>query len=326
MSGALGDTAAQTWMPPYVWFAGLLLGMPLFVFVPAHFLLSRVMPKARTDAGARSEAKQVCSRWRFALRFAWRDLRGGLRGFGVFIACIALGVMAIAGVGSVAASLNDGIAGAGRVILGGDLAFSLIQRKATTPSARSSTPTARSRSPPACARMNTPGPPTAARRWSRSKRSTAIIRCSGSRDRSGDAAAGDVCGNDGAFGAAVDPTLLTRLDLKTGDRITHRQCRDRTARGTDRRARQACRRHRARPARADQRGRAARHRAPAARKPGALAIPAASAGKPMRATARWRRIEEQAKTRIPATPAGKSAPATRPRRSSNAMSSASANS
>ncbi|MGA8950594.1 MAG: ABC transporter permease, partial [Xanthobacteraceae bacterium] len=67
---------------------------------------------------------------RFAPRFIWRDLRGGLRGFGVFIACIALGVMAIAGVGSVAASLNDGIGSAGRVILGGDLAFSLIQREA----------------------------------------------------------------------------------------------------------------------------------------------------------------------------------------------------
>ncbi|MGA9432163.1 MAG: hypothetical protein WBV65_21845, partial [Xanthobacteraceae bacterium] len=49
---------------------------------------------------------------RFAPRFIWRDLRGGLRGFGVFIACIALGVMAIAGVGSVAASLNDGIGSA----------------------------------------------------------------------------------------------------------------------------------------------------------------------------------------------------------------------
>ena len=66
----------------------------------------------------------------FAVRFAWRDLRGGFRGFGVFIACIALGVLAIAGVGSVAASLNEGIAKAGRVILGGDLAFSFIQREA----------------------------------------------------------------------------------------------------------------------------------------------------------------------------------------------------
>src|SRR6516164_2521533 len=66
----------------------------------------------------------------FAGQFAWRDLRGGLRGFGVFIACIALGVLAIAGVGSVAASLTEGIGKAGRVILGGDLAFSLIQREA----------------------------------------------------------------------------------------------------------------------------------------------------------------------------------------------------
>ena len=36
------------------------------------------------------------------LRYALRELRSGLRGFYVFIACIAPGVMAIAGVGSVA--------------------------------------------------------------------------------------------------------------------------------------------------------------------------------------------------------------------------------
>src|SRR5436309_15000283 len=64
------------------------------------------------------------------LRFAMRELRGGLRGFYVFIACIALGVMAIAGVGSVAASLGEGLAREGRTLLGGDAAFSLIQREA----------------------------------------------------------------------------------------------------------------------------------------------------------------------------------------------------
>ena len=57
-------------------------------------------------------------------------MRGGLRGFYVFIACIALGVMAIAGVGSVAASLGEGLAREGRTLLGGDVAFSLIQREA----------------------------------------------------------------------------------------------------------------------------------------------------------------------------------------------------
>ena len=46
-----------------------------------------------------------------ALRYALRELRGGLRGFYVFIACIALGVMAIAGVGSVAARMCGGAPG-----------------------------------------------------------------------------------------------------------------------------------------------------------------------------------------------------------------------
>src|SRR5471030_1493383 len=65
-----------------------------------------------------------------ALRYALRELRGGLRGFYVFIACIALGVMSIAGVGSVADSLAAGLAREGRVILCGDVAFNLIQREA----------------------------------------------------------------------------------------------------------------------------------------------------------------------------------------------------
>ena len=44
------------------------------------------------------------------LRFALRELRGGLHGFRIFVACIALGVMAIAGVGSFSRSLTDGLA------------------------------------------------------------------------------------------------------------------------------------------------------------------------------------------------------------------------
>src|SRR5438105_9997378 len=74
-------------------------------------------------------APAATTRW-LPLRLALRELRGGVRGFYVFIACIALGVMAIAGVGSVAASLSDGLAREGRTLLGGDVAFSLIQREA----------------------------------------------------------------------------------------------------------------------------------------------------------------------------------------------------
>jgi putative ABC transport system permease protein len=65
------------------------------------------------------------------LRLALRDLRGGARGFGVFLACLALGVAAIAGVGSLAKALSEGLAREGSVILGGDVAFSLALREAT---------------------------------------------------------------------------------------------------------------------------------------------------------------------------------------------------
>jgi putative ABC transport system permease protein len=71
------------------------------------------------------------SRLWLPLRLALRELRGGLRGFLVFIACIALGVMAIAGVGSLSRGLTEGLAREGRTILGGDIAFSLIHREAT---------------------------------------------------------------------------------------------------------------------------------------------------------------------------------------------------
>lgn len=67
---------------------------------------------------------------KLALRFALRELRGGLGGFYIFLACIALGVGAISGVNSVARSISSGIAAEGKGILGGDIAFFLNQREA----------------------------------------------------------------------------------------------------------------------------------------------------------------------------------------------------
>lgn len=64
-----------------------------------------------------------------ALRFALRELRGGLAGFYVFIACIALGVAAISGVNSVARSITEGIAEQGQEILGGDVSVSIVQQE-----------------------------------------------------------------------------------------------------------------------------------------------------------------------------------------------------
>ncbi|TYC53706.1 ABC transporter permease [Rhodobacterales bacterium] len=67
--------------------------------------------------------------FRLAARFALRELRAGLKGFYIFIACIALGVAAIAGVTSVSRALTEGISQEGQSILGGDLSFSLIHRE-----------------------------------------------------------------------------------------------------------------------------------------------------------------------------------------------------
>jgi putative ABC transport system permease protein len=153
------------------------------------------------------------------LRLALRELRGGLRGFGIFLACIALGVMAIAGVASISRSLTEGLAREGRKILGGDMAYSLIHREATD----------RERAALG-ARGNVSVIAT--------MRGMAIAGDKGSglvEIKAVDAAyptvgelvtepampVGDLLENrDGAFGAAVDPVLLARLDLKVGDRVT----------------------------------------------------------------------------------------------------------
>ncbi len=67
-----------------------------------------------------------------AFQFALRELRGGLSGFYIFLACIALGVAAISGVNAVALSITSGIAEEGKSLLGGDVAFTTIQRQLKT--------------------------------------------------------------------------------------------------------------------------------------------------------------------------------------------------
>ncbi len=39
------DTAAQTFVHPYVWLAGMMVGLPLILFWPVHLILSRFAPK-----------------------------------------------------------------------------------------------------------------------------------------------------------------------------------------------------------------------------------------------------------------------------------------
>ncbi len=66
-----------------------------------------------------------------AFRFARRELRGGLQGFYVFLACLSLGVAAIAAVGTVRAGIQAGLQEQGAVLLGGDAEATFTYRFAS---------------------------------------------------------------------------------------------------------------------------------------------------------------------------------------------------
>jgi putative ABC transport system permease protein len=71
------------------------------------------------------------ARLSLAFRLALREIRGGLRGFYIFLACIALGTGAIAAVNSVSRSITDAISTQGQSLLAGDVRFELTNRLAT---------------------------------------------------------------------------------------------------------------------------------------------------------------------------------------------------
>jgi putative ABC transport system permease protein len=151
-------------------------------------------------------------------RFALREMRGGLSGFYVFIACIALGVMSIAGIGSLAASLANGLARQGQVILGGDLSFTLIQREAKAAEraflqdhgAVSAAATLRA--------MARAGDGQATLVEVKAVDTAYPLYGTVELDPAGPLKAA-LAERDDVFGAAADATLMARLNLKPGARI-----------------------------------------------------------------------------------------------------------
>jgi len=155
-----------------------------------------------------------------ALRYALRDLIGDPRGFGLFIACIVIGVAAISGVSGLSRSIAQGLAREGRTILGGDVSFTLTHRQLA---------------PDERAFLETRG----------RVGEVALMRAMARRD-DGEAALVEIKAvdpaaypsfgalelepaqpladalrtKDGAFGLAADPLLIARLDAKIGDSLT----------------------------------------------------------------------------------------------------------
>jgi len=67
--------------------------------------------------------------WRLALGLARREFRAGLSRLSVFVACLVLGIAAIAGIGSVSATLLASLQENGRALLGGDVDLRLAHRE-----------------------------------------------------------------------------------------------------------------------------------------------------------------------------------------------------
>ena len=68
------------------------------------------------------------TRWRYGARIALTELRGGIKGFRLFLVCLAIGVAAIAAAGSMAQAFRSGLDAEQRRILGGDFVLPLRQR------------------------------------------------------------------------------------------------------------------------------------------------------------------------------------------------------
>ncbi len=157
--------------------------------------------------------------WRIILRLALRELRGGLRGFGIFLGCIVLGVMAISGIASVSRSLTEGVAKEGRRILGGDVSISLVQREATAAEKAYLGAQAPLSSIATMRAMAIAG-----------DRGSGLVQVKavdgaypvvGTLETEPAFPVPELLGmRDGVHGAVVDPVLLARLDLKVGDRIS----------------------------------------------------------------------------------------------------------
>lgn len=153
------------------------------------------------------------------LRFASRELRGGLRGFRIFLACLTLGVAAIAGVGSVASSVVAGLHADAKILLGGDVELRLVHRTASEEQ-RAHLDASADVSEVAVMRAMARRPDGEARSLIEMKAVDGAYPLYGALRLAPDLPAGEALSErGGVWGAAVDPVLLERLQAKLGDRV-----------------------------------------------------------------------------------------------------------
>ena len=151
-----------------------------------------------------------------SLRFAGREMRAGVRGFRIFLACLALGVAAIAAAGSTAEAFRQGLASEAREILGGDVSVSVEQRQ-FSPAERAALARLGAVSY-AVANRAMAQAPSGERRLVELRGVSAAYPLAGQVEfQGGGTIARILAPVNGVAGVAVEPLLLERLGIKLGD-------------------------------------------------------------------------------------------------------------
>jgi putative ABC transport system permease protein len=154
-----------------------------------------------------------------SLRFAGRELRGGVRGFRIFLACLALGVAAIAAAGSTAEAFRRGLASQAAEILGGDLAVTIRQRGFTP--AEQAALQRQGRVSYSVGSIAMAEAPSGERRLIELRGVSAAYPLAGQVTLTGGVSSlqAAIAPVGGVAGAVVEQPLLDRLHMKVGDRF-----------------------------------------------------------------------------------------------------------
>ncbi|MGC2854853.1 ABC transporter permease [Novispirillum sp. DQ9] len=157
-----------------------------------------------------------------AWRLARRELRGGLRGFRIFLACLALGVFAIVAAGSTNRAIHAGLERDGQALLGGDIELSTTADRPLSAELREYLGRHGTLADLRGLRAMAGAPTTPDRQLVEVKAVDGAYPLYGTvqldpaqplhpaLERQG----------DGAWGAVVDPSMALRLGLAVGDRFT----------------------------------------------------------------------------------------------------------
>ena len=165
-------------------------------------------------------------RWAIPIRLARRELRGGLGGFRIFLACLTLGVAAIATVQSVSSGVMQGLRNDGQAILGGDIAIRRIYRPAEGPELAHLLATAELSASAEMRVMARSGAADASEADFKNATLVELKAVDGAyplygelRLVGGGTLADALAERDGVWGTVIEENLLARLSVGIGDRI-----------------------------------------------------------------------------------------------------------